>query len=64
MKIVVVGLGYVGIANAALLAQHNEVIGVDINEDRVNKLNQRKTPVFDEDLEDFFLNNLEKDMSD
>ena len=34
-KIVVVGLGYVGLSNAAILSQHNEVIGVDISEERV-----------------------------
>ena len=36
MKIVVVGLGYVGLSNAVLLAQHNEVIGVDISQERVD----------------------------
>ena len=35
-KIVIVGLGYVGLSNAVLLAQHNQVIGVDISQDRVN----------------------------
>ena len=38
MKITVVGLGYVGLSNAVLLAQHNEVIGVDKNQDRVEIL--------------------------
>lgn len=42
MKIVVVGLGYVGLSNAVLLAQHNEVIGVDISPERVDALNARK----------------------
>jgi UDP-N-acetyl-D-mannosaminuronate dehydrogenase len=36
MKIVVVGLGYVGLSNAVLLAQHNEVIGVDVSQERVD----------------------------
>ena len=49
-KIVVVGLGYVGLSNAVILAQHNEVIGIDISEDRVNSLNARKSPIFDADL--------------
>ena len=38
-KIAVIGLGYVGLANAVLLAQHNEVIGVDILQERVDLLN-------------------------
>ena len=52
-KIVVVGLGYVGLSNAVLLSQHNEVIGVDISEDRVDQLNARKSPIFDEELAKF-----------
>ena len=50
MKIVVVGLGYVGLSNAALLAQHNEVIGVDISSERVDTLNARKSPIIDVEL--------------
>jgi UDPglucose 6-dehydrogenase len=50
MKIVVVGLGYVGLANAVLLAQHNEVIGVDISQRRVNSLKARHSPIFDPEL--------------
>ena len=42
MKIVIVGLGYVGLSNAVLLAQHNDVIGVDISQERVDALNARK----------------------
>ena len=49
MKIVVVGLGYVGLSNAILLAQHNEVIGVDISEERVHQINLRKAPILDDD---------------
>ena len=49
-KIVVVGLGYVGLSNAVLLAQHNEVIGVDISLKRVNQLNVRKSPIIDDEL--------------
>ena len=44
MKIVVVGLGFVGLSNAVLLAQHNEVIGVDVSKDRVDTLNAKKSP--------------------
>ena len=50
MKIVVVGLGYVGLSNAVLLAQHNEVVGVDIEKDRVDLLNAGKSPIVDEEL--------------
>ena len=50
MKIVVVGLGYVGLSNAVLLAQHNKVIGVDISQERVNALNARKSPIIDTEL--------------
>ena len=45
-----VGLGYVGLSNAVLLAQHNEVIGVDISKDRVNCVNARKSPIMDAEL--------------
>ncbi|MDA9666183.1 nucleotide sugar dehydrogenase [bacterium] len=53
MKIVVVGLGYVGISNAVLLAQQNEVIGVDISQEKVDLLNDRKSPIVDEGLLEF-----------
>ena len=53
MKIVVVGLGYVGLSNAVLLAQNNEVIGVDISEERVNDLNTRKSPIIDDKLSQY-----------
>ena len=53
MKIVVVGLGYVGLSNAVLLAQHNEVIGVDISEDRVHKINARQSPIVDAELSEY-----------
>ena len=48
MKIVVVGLGYVGLSNAILLAQKNDVIGVDISKERVDLINSRKAPIKDE----------------
>ena len=50
MKIVVVGLGYVGLSCAVLLAQNNEVIGVDILQDRIDAINLRKSPIKDPDL--------------
>ena len=59
-KIVVVGLGYVGLSNAVLLAQHNEVIGVDISQDRVDALNARKSPIIDAELSQYLA---EKDLN-
>ena len=53
MKIVVVGLGYVGLSNAVLLAQHNEVIGVDISQERVDALNACKSPIIDVELSEY-----------
>ena len=60
MKIVVVGLGYVGLSNAVLLAQHNEVIGVDILQERVDALNARKSPITDTELSEYLA---EKDLN-
>ena len=60
MKIVVVGLGYVGLSNAVLLAQHNEVIGVDISQERVDALNARKSPIIDPELSEYLA---EKDLN-
>src|SRR5699024_5339816 len=56
MKIAVAGMGYVGLANAVLLAQHHQVVMLDINEERVNKLNKNISPISDEDIE-YFLEN-------
>jgi len=53
MKIVVVGLGYVGLSNAVLLAQYNEVVGVDISTDIILKLNARKSKIIDPELEEY-----------
>lgn len=53
MKIAVFGLGYVGMSNAVLLAQHNEVVAVDISEERVALVNDRKSPIIDAELERF-----------
>ena len=60
MKIVVVGLGYVGLSNAVLLAQHNEVIGVDISQERVDAVNARKSPIIDVELSEYLA---EKDLN-
>jgi UDPglucose 6-dehydrogenase len=53
MKIAVFGLGYVGLSNAVLLSQHNEVVAVDISAERVDLLNARKSPIVDAELEEF-----------
>lgn len=54
-KIVVVGLGYVGVSNAAILAQYNEVIGVDLCNIRVNAINNKVSPVVDPELSKFLV---------
>lgn len=56
MKIAVVGMGYVGLANAILLAQHNEVVALDTNPEKVVMLNQRESPIVDVDIEDYLKN--------
>jgi UDPglucose 6-dehydrogenase len=49
-RITIVGLGYVGLANAVLLAQHNDVTAVDISEAKIQSLNKRKSPIFDVEI--------------
>lgn len=53
MKIAVAGLGYVGLSNAVLLAQHHRVVAVDISEARVALVNQGKSPIVDSGIEEF-----------
>lgn len=53
MKIAVAGTGYVGLSIATLLAQHHEVTAVDIIEEKVNMINNKKSPIQDDEIEDF-----------
>ena len=53
MKILVLGLGYVGTANAVLLSQHNEVVCYDLNADRINLINDKKSPIEDKEASEY-----------
>ena len=55
-KIVVVGLGYVGLSNCILLAQNNIVTAVDINIQKVNQINKGESPLVDKDIDSFLKN--------
>lgn len=56
MRIAVVGTGYVGLSNAVLLSQKYEVKAVDIVEDKVNKINNKISPIVDPEIEDYLAN--------
>ena len=56
MKIAVAGTGYVGLSNSILLAQHNEVVAVDVIQEKVDLINHKKSPIVDTEIEDYLAN--------
>ena len=53
MKIAVAGTGYVGLSNAILLAQNNQVIAVDIIQEKVDLINNKKSPIVDKEISEY-----------
>lgn len=56
MNICIAGTGYVGLSNAVLLAQHHQVIALDVVPEKVEQINQRQSPIADKELEDYLAN--------
>lgn len=60
MKIAVAGTGYVGLSNAILLGQHNDVIALDVSEEKVALINRKQSPIIDTEIEDYLSNKVLK----
>lgn len=56
MKIAIAGTGYVGLSNAIILSQHNEVIAVDVLQTKVDLINSKKSPIVDKEIQDYLSN--------
>ena len=56
MKIAVVGTGYVGLSNEIILAQNNDVFAVDIIKEKVDLINNKKSPILDKEIEEYLTN--------
>ena len=51
LKITVFGIGYVGLSNAVLLAQHNQVKALDLSEEKIDLINRKQSPVIDKEIQ-------------
>ena len=56
MNITIVGIGFVGLSNAVLLAQHNRVIAIDLDKNKVDLVNEKKSPIDDKDIIEYLSN--------